>query len=382
MVTTWDVDCGIAGYSRALRSALVDQGVEVDVVEIDRVEQRYRTKAELREGARDMARRTQGADLVHVQHEHGLFAGLYGYPASLRIFHTLLDGVDAPTAVTFHTEPWPFATPGKRGFDRIGDYGRQASWWALVHRHLKRPDRLVIAHTRNARRQLLDTGVPADRVRIVLQGVTDKPTPPPGSPDALAARERLGFAPNDVVLTCFGFVSHHKGLDVAAQALLDLPDRFKLLIVGGPHPHSRDEALDEVLEVLHDEPELRPRVTLTGRVDLDRLADLHAATDICLAPYRQYPRVASSAAITWALASGRPVVASHVPAFVELLDQSECVDLVASGAAHELAWAVERMAADPTRAATLVSRAREYVASAKWEVTAAEHVALYEELMS
>jgi len=381
LVTTWDVDCGIAGYARGLRDALVAQGVDVDVVAIDRVEQRYCTRPQLRARAREMAASTRGADVVHIQHEHGLFAGSYGYPASLRIFHTLLADLRTPVAITFHTEPWPFAAPSRRGAERAADVVRQAAWSALVHRHLRRSDRLVITHTRSARRQLLDAGLSRKRVRIVPQGVTARGTPSPGSPEALAARERLGFASDDVVLTCFGFVSRHKGLDVAARALLDLPEHFRLLVVGGPHPHSRDDGLDELLAVLSEEPQLRPRVTLTGHVELERLADLHAATDICLAPYREYPRVASSAAITWALASGRPVVASHVPAFVELDDAAGCIELVAAGAAHELAWVVQRLAGDPARRAVLVRGARAYVAGARWDVAARAHVALYEDLV-
>lgn len=381
MITTWQTDCGIAGYSDALATALAEHGVEVEIVEIDRFEHRYMTRRELRAEHKRIAAHASRCDVVHVQHEFGFFAGAYGYASSLRTLNASLSAVDVPAVVTFHTEPHPFVVPGRTFGGRMADHGRMAAWAAFVNLQLaRRSDRIVVAHTRTARRQLADAGIPLERIRTVRQGVRAGAVPARGSAEALAARERLGIAPDDVVLTCFGFLSHHKGADIAARALEDLPENFRLLVVGGSHPYEADHALDELLAVLADEPDLRDRVTVTGRVELSALRDFHAATDICLAPYRPVPRVLSSAAITWALASGRPVIASRVPAFVELAHEAGCLQLVAPQAPHELAWAAQRLAAEPERADELVTNALAYAARASWAEVAREHAAVYAEL--
>ena len=383
MITTWRTDCGIAGYSEALVAALAQHGVDVEIALIDRFEHRYMTHRELHAEHRRIAEQASECDVVHVQHEFGFFAGAYGYTSSLRTLGLALARIDKPLVLTLHTEPHPFLVGGRSWAGRMGDRGRLAAWFALVNAQLaRRRDRVVIAHTRTARRQLADAGIPMNQIRLVRQGVRAGSVPAPGSDEALAARERLGISRDDVVLTCFGFLAHHKGADIAASALLDLPENYRLLVVGGAHPYEADRAVDELLAVIanDDDGYLTERVSVTGRVALEELRDYHAATDICLAPYRPVPRVLSSAAITWALASGRPVIASRVPAFVELAHEAGCLQLVHPEAPHELAWAAQRLAEDPERSAELVANALDYAAKASWDEVARSHAAIYAEV--
>jgi glycosyltransferase involved in cell wall biosynthesis len=114
---------------------------------------------------------------------------------------------------------------------------------------------------------------------------------------------------------------------------------------------------------------LRDRVRVSGFVDAATLDLYHAATDVCLAPYHAIP-ISGSAALTWALSSGKPVIASRIPTFVEVAEIGQCLVLVAPGAADELAWQIGRLASDAGLRTTLVENARRFVADCSWPTVA------------
>src|SRR5690349_4349833 len=94
-VSTWDTACGIAHYTSFLRDALEAQGVEVDVLTVDRDELRYLPRRELLDHFDALATRLPDSDVVHIQHEFGFYAGRYGYGTSVRAFSRFLRGVTA-----------------------------------------------------------------------------------------------------------------------------------------------------------------------------------------------------------------------------------------------------------------------------------------------
>src|SRR3954449_13344797 len=111
LISTWETDCGIAGYSGKLVPALRDAGIEVDVLSIDRRELAYLTTGEMMAWWDQVAGRCSAADAVHIQHEFAFFAGAYGYSASARVFSHFLKQLRSnrvPVLTTFHTEPFFF----------------------------------------------------------------------------------------------------------------------------------------------------------------------------------------------------------------------------------------------------------------------------------
>jgi glycosyltransferase involved in cell wall biosynthesis len=172
-------------------------------------------------------------------------------------------------------------------------------------------------------------------------------------------------------------MSRYKGYNIALEALRHLPSDHHLLILGGPHPMGSDSALEDVLIELSRRKALRDRVHLTGFVPASRLAALRSSVDICVAPYLTTPRLSSSAALSWALASGRPVIASRIPAFEELAEDGGCLELVNAERPRELAHGVQQLVADAQRQQQLIAGARAYAAANSWDARAADHVALY-----
>jgi len=379
MVTTWRTQCGIADYTADLSDALGDAGVACHTVAIDRQRMRYMTEAELHSEFSRLAAQAAGHDVVHVQHEYGFFAGAYGWGVSLRVFHRFLDALRRHTphvVVTMHTEPVFLEEAVTSPRDRLRQIGRRRLWWSLTrsinaHRGVR-----VVVHSRTTRRRLVDLGLDAGRVSIIPQGIPQ----PWQAVEATARREAragLGLDDDAVVLGLFGFMSRYKGYNVATDALRHLPGNIHLLILGGPHPLGSDSALEDVLAELSRRKQLRSRVHLTGFVPAARLAALRSTVDICVAPYLTRPRLSSSAALSWGLASGRPVIASRIPAFEELAEDGQCLHLVNPERPRELAHAIEQLAADEHRQETLATNASAYAAANSWDARAADHLALY-----
>lgn len=193
--------------------------------------------------------------------------------------------------------------------------------------------------------------------------------------DRRSAKERLGLPTRSVLLTMFGFVGGYKGHSVAVRALARMPERFRLAICGGAHPESRDHSLASVIRLVR-RLGLAHRVRITGWLPVETAELYYDATDVCLAPYLD-TGPAASGAITWALASGRPIVGSKIPAFQGICREQPCMLLTTPGLVDELAWAAVKLAADTELADRLVAAAGRYAADHAWNHTAAETRDLY-----
>ena len=383
-VSTWDVPCGIATYCANLVRALDSHGVHSDIYPL--APHRWTTFAagDVAELLADVAKQSRRYDLVHFQHEHGLYGHAVSYKAAARNYGTMLRLVqDAgrPAVTTFHTEPLGSAAISGRVkvHDAVRNWGRRLAWRRHVSRRFKTAPagNVAITHTPATRRSLIRRGMPAEAVHIIPHGCLPQRDL---RLDALSAKEQLGLPGSSVLLTMFGFLGGYKGHDVAVRALARLPERFHLAICGGAHPESDDDTLARLVRLAR-KLGLEQRVTITGWLAEAEAELYYAATDICLAPYVDVA-LSASGAITWALASGKPTIASRIPAFQGISREQPCLLLTAPGAVDELVWAAEKLAADPDRGAMLVAAARRYTAAHSWDSTAAATADVYSALIA
>jgi glycosyltransferase involved in cell wall biosynthesis len=175
-----------------------------------------------------------------------------------------------------------------------------------------------------------------------------------------------------------GYAGHlypWKGPDVLLEAIERLPG-VRALVVGGL-PGEPD--LDRV-RALADR--VAPgRVTFAGQVAPPRVAELLRQADVLVIP--NTPGRASSAytsplKLFEYMASGRPIVASDLPALREILRPDENAVLVEAGHAAALAAGVSRVLADPALASRLAGQAREDVRQWTWDARAGRIEALLE----
>lgn len=378
MLTTWQTICGIADFSASLRAALIAQGVDVSIVPIDRDELAFLSKAELLEAFVESAHRLSDYDVAHIQHEFGFFLGSYGMPASINAFARLLRELGkarTQTLVTFHTAP-PFSFAGARRAQLGLDHILRLEWRQRVARQFARPGVLGIPQSRFLRRILLDSGLPESSLAFIPHGA-----PPLRSPctDQASAKARLGYSQETRLLVIVGFLSGYKGHLIAARALKHLPTQYQLAIVGGPHPNGTDDTYDRVL-AYKARSDKHGRIRITGYVSPEDRANYLDAADIVLAPYLD-ARLAATGSVLWALASGRPVLASSIPLFRELNLESPRMMLSTPGAPAELAERIRLLDEDESTKKQLVSNASDYVSSVSWERIATQYLCHYRELV-
>jgi glycosyltransferase involved in cell wall biosynthesis len=389
-LTTWQEKCGIAGYAADLIAVLNQRGIRNDVHALNRSGQLFGLAEDLRAELEQFCRRAEDYDLVHVQHEYSFF---YDHTRqmhrSINAFGWLLARLwkaKKPAVVTFHTDPNFIGSLRHllRGRQSCGEFLRgwicASSWRRKVRRFFRPGSRFfALVHTDKGRAALIGSGFDAARTRRIPIGLTPREGRVAQHGREIA-RQVLGYPSETVVLSLFGFISAYKGHDLAVAALRLLPPHFHLAIIGGPHPRASDDrTLNRVLKMAAKFPELRGRVRVTGFVPTETVDLYHAATDICLAPYRKIE--SASAGITWALTSGRPIVASSIPTFQELQGEAECLLLFTENAVHELAWHVERLAADPCLQKTLIENAAAYTERYSWARVAEEVHGVYGSLL-
>jgi glycosyltransferase involved in cell wall biosynthesis len=178
----------------------------------------------------------------------------------------------------------------------------------------------------------------------------------------------------------FGFISAYKGHRVAVEALKCLPKKYTLAVIGGRHPSAgADATMDQILQAWRDQDP--KRLIITGYADRETIDLYQTATDICLAPYLPSFSLSASAALTWALTSGRPTIASGIPVFEDVKRRGDCLATVTPGAACELAWMIESMAADTELQSRLVRNAQAFAEENSWSVAARCNQRVYQDML-
>jgi len=209
---------------------------------------------------------------------------------------------------------------------------------------------------------LVDLGVPADKVRVLRNGVDLRRFRPPE--DRAALRARLGL--DGPTLLSVGHLIERKGHDLVIRALAHLPEGVHLVIAGeGPER--------ERLEGLIRDLGLGGRVRLLGAVPHETLRDWYGAAD-CL--------VLASSREGWAnvlleaMACGTPVVATRVWGTPEVVAAPEAGRLCERDP-ESIAREVRTLLADPpARTAT-----RRYAEGFSWDATSAGQKALFAEIL-
>lgn len=305
--------CGIGAFSFDVRAGLLDvPGVEevgaIVVVDEPLSPQRPEVLATVCQGVRGdyvRAARLLGRldiDVVLLQHEYGIFGGADG-----EYVLSFARELSQPLVVTLHTV---LSRPSAHQLEVLTGLCDEAE--------------LVIVMTDTAARLLVGGGAcPDHKIRVV----------PHGAPIVLrrrreehaAGRRPLHVLPeasrnerieSRFLLSTFGLLSAGKGLETAIQALPAVVERHPGVlyrIAGRTHPQvarREGEQYRLMLERLVDDLDLGDHVEFDDRfLSIEELADLLAATDVFITPYRNREQI-SSGALTFAIAAGCAVVST------------------------------------------------------------------------
>jgi glycosyltransferase involved in cell wall biosynthesis len=232
---------------------------------------------------------------------------------------------------------------------------------AYWERQAYQRSRVVVAVSQRVRAELVDIAVPADRIRVVLNGVdTEEFHPGP------ADRKAVGFAEGVPIALFVGDIrTPRKNLDTVLQALLRVPTLQ--LAVAGSTRHS-------------PYPELAERLGLADRVRFlgfrRDVADLMRAADMFVFPSRYE---ACSLVLLEAMASGLPVITAATAGGAEIV-QPECGLVLADpDDVDRLAEGLQAVTEDRCLRAGMSRAARELALQHSWSHMTDEYLRLYAE---
>jgi len=299
-VSSWDVRCGIAEYSRSLLDCLPRDGISELVILADE-----------RTGPRDVARpiwrsgdpgsmpalasaiAVEDPDVVVLQHQPGImpWPGVVEllshhalqHPVTLLILHNTAHLLDIPA-------------PAREAVMRaLSGCGR------------------VLVHTVADLNRLASLGL-VDNVALLPHG-TPAPHPPVPSRSLTEA--------DDVLIGSYGFFLPGKGLPELVRALAGLRrtwTRARLRLVNADYRGFGSAEEIASCKRLAEEAGLREAVEFeTDFLPEERSLELLRACDLVVLPY-QASKEASSAALRTALSAGLPVAVSPLPIFDEAAD--------------------------------------------------------------
>lgn len=349
------IECGIATYTSYLETAVSSRDLETFVVaphgaQGDRVFPTYTS------GSGDFAPAVYQMftqltpDVVHIQHEYGLYGPSRGMEIVDLVLRLRL--IQIPVVITLHTV-YETLKPEEQ----------------LVLRHLLSECAGIIVHEefqRHTLRRELGDEI-ANKVEVIDHGVREVAPVPD-------AKAELGLEGDQVVMMCGYFrpsKGFHKVLDFFGEVAEQNP-RARLVLAGKTRNIEYDDYRRELLAEIEAAPFADRVRILTGQFPQHTFDTLLSAADVVVLPYDVG---AQSGVLSQAIAFKRPIVTSSLKAFQCVTRRSgagiSCPD-------DQLADEINRILQDPATTASMTSAADRYIRlRAGWSVVANRHEELY-----
>lgn len=234
----------------------------------------------------------------------------------------------------------------------------------------------VITITDALAAEMVDRGVPADKITVVPNGVDTSRFSPLERDveleDKLNLRDRT-------VIGYVGSVLDYEGIDLlieAAERISGSREDVAFLIVGDgtAFPEIREQVISSGLE---------ESVILTGRVPHDQVASYYSLIDICPFPRRPLPvcEIVSPLKPFEALAMGKAIIGANVAAISEIIDDGNTGVLFEKGNIDSLEEGLIRLVDDKHLRQSVGAAGLEWVrAERDWAKLGGRVDALYREL--
>jgi glycosyltransferase involved in cell wall biosynthesis len=184
----------------------------------------------------------------------------------------------------------------------------------------------------------------------------------------------------DPAIATFGFLLPHKGILELLSAVAELRSRYPsigLLAQCALHRDGVSREFEGTVRAHIDALGLRDRVLLSTQFLEPEEATLFLQlADLLVLPYQESAE-STSAAVRFALATGRPVLAAASSIFA---DVAAAVHPIAPCDPPAIASAIDTTLADPALAARLVTQAERYTRATSWDRVAELYGELLDEL--
>jgi glycosyltransferase involved in cell wall biosynthesis len=222
----------------------------------------------------------------------------------------------------------------------------------LRNRWLRDADACV-AMSQAIRREMIEAGIPEERVALIPHGVDTARFRPAGAAERARLRGALGLPPG-VLAVYTGRLLRGKGLETLVEALPAAAERvgdLRLALVGSGEGQSL--SIEDELRALVAEGGLGGRVVFAGRTE--RVEDWLRAADLFVLP-SVYEALGIS--LVEAAACGLSAIGTRTGGIVDVIEDGRSGILVAPGDRAALAAALEALGTDEDRRRAMGESAR------------------------
>lgn len=360
--------CGIATYTRDLARGLKLQGNKIAVIAMDNpnIQVSYLspvTQIIRQNEIEDYKKAAENinnspADIVHIEHEFGLFGGDDG-----EYILNFAREIKKPLIVTFHTV---LLSPSEHQKYIVQELARLSRKVTIMENIAK--DRLENIYGLN----------PQD-ISVIYHGV----------PEILMNKKQAKKAlrlSNKFILLANNLLSRNKGIEYAIEAVdkarKEIPNLI-FLVVGETHPLVKNEEgeayrneLINLVKKLHLEKNVR---FINEYVSLKDLQKFLAAADVYITPYLD-PQQITSGTLSYALGAGKACIATEYIYAKEMLKQDRGI-LVPFKDKGSIEEALIGLYKNPKKRHEIEKNAHVLRKQMSWKHVAREHVRFYKDVI-
>ncbi|KKP34467.1 MAG: Glycosyltransferase [Candidatus Roizmanbacteria bacterium GW2011_GWA2_32_13] len=360
--------CGIATYTRDLSVEIHKKHIPLSIIAMENVLIPYSysapvTKIIRQEKLDDYKKVAQQlnsdpTDIVHLQHEFGLFDGRDG-----QYILNFASELTKPLIVTFHTV---LLTPTENQ--------------KYIIQELARLSRNVIVMDEVAKNRLENVyGLNPNDSVFILHGA---PIVNIKKPDA---KKAINFS-DSFVLLANNLISRTKGLEFAIKAVpkavKEIPN-LKFLIVGETHPvvkktegESYRKELIDLVKKLHLESQV---IFINKYIPLEELQTYLAAADVYITPYLD-PQQITSGTLSYAIGAGKACIATEYVYAKDMLAKDRG-SLIPFRDSNAIAKALIELYKNPKKLHKLEINVTKLRKNMRWSKVAEKHILLYSKIL-
>jgi glycosyltransferase involved in cell wall biosynthesis len=343
-----DMDCWTVAMNDRLKGYLYPEKVRFEI--------NQNTLADY--GVASQFLNINGADIVCLQHEFGIFGGSAGSHLL-----KLLGDLHMPVVTTLHTVLKDPAPAYREVMCKLSDLSDK-----LVVMSHKAKDFLEEIYE-----------VPREKIAFIHHGIPDMPFI-----DSSFNKDKFEVEGKKVLLT-FGLLSPNKGIETVLQALPAVLEKHPdavYIILGRTHPHvlkSQGEAYRIMLQqMVHKLGISRQVIFQNSFVSLRELGEFLGIADIYISPYPEEAQI-TSGTLAYAMGTGKAIISTPYWYAVEMLDQGRgtIVPFKDPGA---LAEQINALLANDGRRHAMRKKAYTFTREAVWNEVSKRYLEVFREV--
>ncbi len=354
------IECGIATYSQFLIDALRNLRQDVYIVShlggsgqqvfpvFDYEDQDLAEKA-----FSTMMRFSP--DVVHVQHEFGLFGKHYGVQVLPLIVLFRMNQI--PVVTTLHTV-----------------YREMKPEQNIILQNILLNSDRVIVHEEYQKDYLLThfSGIPESHIHIIEHGAREvQPVPD--------AKRKIGLPENKKVILMIGYFRPSKNFEYIVELFPEIARRVPdaiLVIAGKVRGHEYRDYRTMLFKKIEQSPFKERIYVIRGQLEQEVFDTIMSAADVVVLPYKINSQ---SGILAHSLAFGKPLVVSNSGSMQHIMKRAQCG--LVSHSAEDYIQNITRILSDEQLARRFSQNARNYVKEAiSWNKVAERHLKIYQEL--